>query len=121
MQLDTDTVLREALWMVPLLVALVVALVVALIGFVGWVVRHAIALGQQFRTDVMGRLEAQDTELAEARKERVIDRQIMVDIKDLLRDEVHKLRGRLWRHEARLGRLEEHNGLPPYRNESHED
>lgn len=112
---DSETMLREALWMIPLLIFIVVMLVAAVIGISGWVIRTAVRIGAQFRLDVLARLEAQDEELAEARKDRAEDRKIMVDIKELLKDEVHRLRGLFWKHDLRITRLEEHNKLPPMR------
>lgn len=94
--------------MVPALIFAVSALGVLILGLVVWIVNKAIGIAYQFREDVNARLDKQDD----------IQEQhggILMAIKQLLQDEVHKLRSRLWNHDARLSRLEEHNGLQALR------
>ena len=93
-----DTYMREAPWMIPLLVFLVIAMVGSVVGLVIWIANSV-------RTDVKDRLDKQDAMQAEHGK-------ILTAIKDLLQAEVHKLRSKWTHHEVRLQRLEERNGLP---------
>jgi hypothetical protein len=101
---DTSIVAHEAAWMVPALIFAVSTLGGLVCGLVFWVINKAISIAYQFREDVNARLDKQDS----------IQEQhggILNAIKALLQDEVNKLRSRLWNHDARLSRLEEHNGL----------
>lgn len=102
--MDTATASREAAWMLPLLVFAVTLLGGLAAGLIVWIVNKAVALATQFRTDVLARLEQQDNE-------QQAQRGILSEIKDLLRDEVNKLRQQLSSHGHRIARLEEHNGI----------
>jgi ABC-type multidrug transport system fused ATPase/permease subunit len=106
--MDTATIAREAPWMVPLLLVLLVATVGSVVGLVVWIVntilREAKSAGNQFRSDVTARLTKQDEALA-------VQSTILGAIKELLQAEVGKLRNRLWTHDLRLTRLEDHAGL----------
>lgn len=106
--MEPAEITHNAGWMVPALIFAVSSLGVLVVGLVVWMVNKAIAIAYQFRKDVLGRLDAQD-------REQEGQRHILSAIKDLLQDEVNKLRSRLWNHDARLSRLEEHNGLHPMR------
>lgn len=104
--MDEHTIMREAPWMVPVLIAsgvTLLALIAALIVYI-WTT---------FRSDIKDRLSAQDAALAGLIK-------TVGDIKELLQAEFSKIRDRLWEHHAKIGdhhsrlrRLEEHTGLGP--------
>lgn len=100
--------------MVPLLVFVVTILGGLAAGLIVWIVNKAVALATQFRTDVLARLEQQDDEQR-------AQRSILSEIKDLLRDEVNKLRSQLTSHGHRISRLEEHNGIHPQRRYDDQD
>lgn len=102
--MDATTASREAAWMLPLLVFAVTLLGGLAAGLIIWIVNKAVALATQFRSDVLARLEQQDDE-------QKAQRSILSEIKDLLRDEVNKLRQQLSSHSHRIARLEEHNGF----------
>lgn len=102
--MEADAAARDAAWMVPLLVFVVTVLGGAAVGLIVWVVNRAIAIAMQFRVDVLARLEQQDNEQA-------AQRSILSEIKDLLRDEVNKIRQQLSSQGHRISRLEEHNGI----------
>ncbi len=109
--MEPDVASREAAWMVPLLAFVVTLLGGAAVGLIMWVVNRAIAIALQFRADVLARLDKQDNEQAAQRDEQVAQRGILSEIKDLLRDEINRLRQQLSSHGHRISRLEEKNGI----------
>jgi len=100
--------------MIPALVVGVTVLGGVAAALIVWIVNKAVNLASQFREDVIGRLNTQDQEQA-------AQREILSSIRALLKDEVHKVRSKLWHHETRIGRLEEHSGLPMMRRYDDQD
>ena len=98
--MDASTMVREATWMIPLLLALLGAAFIAVIGLVVWLVNRFLEVGHEFKADVMDRLSKQDAVQADQSK-------LLGAIKDLLAQELSKIRERIVEHEIRIKTLED--------------
>lgn len=100
--MNEATMVREAAWLVPLLLWLLGAMFVAVIALVVWLVNRFLEVGREFKKDVMTRLTAQDVATADVGK-------ILATIKDLLALELSKIREKLVEHGVRIKTLEDHD------------
>ena len=118
--MDPSTASHNADWMIPALITAMTVASAMVVGLIVWIVGKAIEVAKQFRADVLARLSMQDTEQAAMRQEQAGMREILGAIKDLLQEELLKVRERMWHHDTRISRLEQHNGLTPLRRHDEE-